>query len=146
MRINSIEEETREVPRRRVRGTHNLVFVVAIILFLGSWFFGERIHIFFAARGYQSVFMSNGQVYFGKLSVSGRYMKLTDIYYLQAAEPLQSGATPALSASQAQIQLIKLGSELHGPDDAMYIERDQVLFWENLKDDSKVVAAINQNR
>ena len=38
--------------------------------------------------------------------------------------------------------LQKLGSELHGPEDQMVINRDQVQFWENLKDDGQVVKAI----
>jgi len=95
---------------------------------------------------YQAVFLTNGQVYFGKLSESEKWIVLSDIYYLQATQPLQqtgSTETPA-SASQPNIQLIKLGSELHGPQDQMNIERDKVLFWENMKDDSKVVQAIHQ--
>ncbi len=35
-------------------------------------------------------------------------------------------------------QLIKLGEEVHGPEDAMIINRDQVLFYENLKPGGKV--------
>ena len=36
----------------------------------------------------------------------------------------------------------ELGGELHGPEDVMYVSREQVLFWENLKDDGKVATAI----
>ncbi len=95
------------------------------------------------ARGYQAVFLDNGQVYFGKLSQSGKSYKLSDIYYLQAGESLQQAASTSGGATP-NIQLIKLGSELHGPTDAMYIERSNLLFWENLKDDSKVVEAIKK--
>jgi hypothetical protein len=41
---------------------------------------------------------------------------------------------------------VKLGSELHGPQDAMFIDSDKVMFWENMKDDSKVVQAIHQHK
>jgi hypothetical protein len=37
-----------------------------------------------------------------------------------------------------------LGSELHGPEDKMSVSSEQVLFWENLKNDSKVVQAIHK--
>jgi hypothetical protein len=40
--------------------------------------------------------------------------------------------------------LIKLGNEVHGPEDSMVIERSQVLFFENLKNDGKVVDSINK--
>ncbi|HYE22238.1 MAG TPA: hypothetical protein VD998_01465 [Verrucomicrobiae bacterium] len=102
---------------------------------------------------YQAVFLGNGQVYFGKLQDTGRWMVLTDVYYLQVTQPLQSAATGSTgttptntgTANQNQeIKLVKLGGELHGPEDAMYFGRDQVLFWENMKDDSRVLEAIKK--
>lgn len=93
---------------------------------------------------WQAVFLTNGQVYFGHLTddQNGKYLKLTNIYYLQVGSSLQS-ADETKKAEQAQnLNLIKLGDELHGPKDEMMINRDQVLFWENLKDDSKVVESI----
>jgi len=107
-----------------------------------------------ASTGYQAVFLTNGQVYFGKLtSQDNEWMKLTDIYYLQVTQNLQQASgdptkeptsTGAAQTSANNIQLVKLGSELHGPDDMMYIEQDKVLFWENMKSDSKVSNAIKQ--
>jgi hypothetical protein len=94
---------------------------------------------------YQALFLTNGQVYFGKLSnVNERYVKLNDIYYLQVQQAVQ----PAEGNSQQQpkVSLAKLGSELHGPEDEMLVNRDQVLFWENLKDDGKVAKAIQDNK
>lgn len=88
---------------------------------------------------YQAVFMTNGQVYFGKLAdVTHTYADLTDVYYLQVQQAVQ----PAATDQKSQVSLTKLGSELHGPTDKMHISRDQILFWENLKDDSTVVKAI----
>jgi hypothetical protein len=41
---------------------------------------------------------------------------------------------------------VKLGNEIHGPEQEMQISSSQVIFWENLKNDGKVVDAIkNQN-
>jgi hypothetical protein len=90
---------------------------------------------------YQAVFMTNGQVYFGKLqNPAGTYAKLTDVYYLQVQQAVQ----PAATDEKSQVSLTKLGSELHGPTDKMHISRDQILFWENLKEDSTVVKAIKE--
>jgi len=90
---------------------------------------------------FQAVFLTNGQVYFGKLkNVDNNYLTLTDIYYLQVQQQVQPATT---STSNSQVSLAKLGSELHGPEDFMYVARDQVLFWENLKDSGKVVQAID---
>jgi hypothetical protein len=101
-------------------------------------------------KEYQSVFLTNGQVYFGKITaVTSTYIKLTDIYYLQvqqSVQPSTSSASNSTSAtsSNSNAQLVKLGNELHGPEDEMQIYRPQILFWENLKPSGKVTQAINK--
>ena len=42
--------------------------------------------------------------------------------------------------------LTKLGGEIHGPEDKMIVNRQQVLFIENLKPDSKVVQLIKDHK
>jgi hypothetical protein len=116
--------------------------IVVVVLLLGwkAWDGG-----YFGTRGadYQAVFLTNGQVYFGKFRPAmGKYAKLSDIYYLQvqqSVQPAQAGQT-----QQPQVSLVKLGNELHGPQDSMYIDREQILFWENMKEDGKVVKAIRE--
>jgi hypothetical protein len=88
---------------------------------------------------WQAVFLTNNQVYFGHLKHYGRGdAVLENIFYLRVAEPLQQGAT----GQQPSLNLVKLGAELHGPQDTMYIPRDKIMFWENLQDTSQVVQAI----
>lgn len=129
-----------------------IVLVVAGLVILGGLFFSvarafgsnDRIK----SDQYQAVFLTNGQVYFGRLEdINKGYAVLRDIYYLQVAQAttednkrLQEGSDNA----DPQISLAKLGNELHGPEDEMYISRDQVLFWENLKGDGQVVKAISE--
>jgi hypothetical protein len=129
-----------------------LVFVVILILVVV--FFHRNITNLFNKSGadssaYQAVFLTNGQVYFGKISqTENDYVVLTNIYYLQANNPLQTTSSPdsknaaTTPPAQSQMSLVKLGNELHGPTDEMYINRDQILFFENLKPDSRVVSAI----
>jgi hypothetical protein len=97
----------------------------------------------FSSSGYQAVFMNNGQVYFGHLSRQNhQYPVLRDVFYLQVTQPPQPIRTG--EATPTNINLVKLGGELHGPTDEMRINRDAVLFIEDLKPDSGVVSAINQ--
>ena len=99
------------------------------------------------SSGYQAVFLTNGQVYFGKISNAGAdYVTLKDIFYLQVNQQLQSGsaATQQQSDQQPQLSLVKLGNELHGPVDSMQINRSQILFYEDMKSDGKVAEAIAQ--
>lgn len=97
---------------------------------------------------YQAVFLTNGQVYFGHLeNATAKNLVLKDIYYLQSTpQNPQQGTEQNQQTSQSNLTLVKLGQELHGPEDKMVIKSDQVLFWENLKDNSKVVTAIKQNQ
>lgn len=90
---------------------------------------------------YQAVFLNNGQVYFGKIKqMNDKYVNLDTIYYLQTNN--NSNSSDSTAAANQNVTLVKLGCELHGPFDQMVINADQVLFWENLKDDSQVVTKI----
>jgi hypothetical protein len=120
--------------------------VVVVLLAVGAWFAWSNMSGSAGVKGgqYQAVFLTNGQVYFGKVSdINGGYVKLSDIYYLQVQQSVQPTDKAKTDNSGSQVSLAKLGSELHGPEDNMYISRQQVLFWENLKNDGKVVQAIN---
>lgn len=91
---------------------------------------------------YQAVFLDSpdGQVYFGKLAAldNDSYV-LSDIYYVQVSKTIQPDTGEEVTSG---ISLAKLGKELHAPYDTMFIERSQVLFWENIQDDGQVVCAI----
>ena len=97
------------------------------------------------ASGYSAVFLANGQVYFGKLSKpTSQYVSLTDVFYLRIQQPLQPPSEEDEDTPKRETQLIKLGQELHGPVDEIKINRDQVLFIETMKSDSRVVQGIKQ--
>jgi len=88
-----------------------------------------------------SVFLTNGQVYFGKLSnADSSFMRLSDVFYLQVGPQQGSGA----ANQQPNISLVELGGELHGPTKEMEINSAHVLFYERMKSNAKVVEAINQ--
>lgn len=91
----------------------------------------------------QAVFLNGGQVYFGKINdLNGSYLRMSDIYYLrvnQQVQPNQQG-----SQTTNDISLVKLGCELHGPQDNMLINREMVIFWENLKGDGQVAKAVEE--
>jgi len=84
---------------------------------------------------YQAVFLLSSQVYFGHLTIEGDEYLLRDVFYLNApAEGSQRG------------QLVKRGNELHGPTEPMIVPARSVLFWENMREDSEVAAAIRLYR
>lgn len=86
---------------------------------------------------YSAVFLDNGQVYFGILERTNKeFYRLTGVYYLQ------SGAT----TDSSNISLVRLGNEAHGPTDEMIINKDHVLFFEEMRPDSKVMQAIADDK
>lgn len=96
---------------------------------------------------YQAIFLDSqdGQVYFGKLTAyNEQYYRLTDIFYVRVEQRIQPEGQAASQQTQQSISLAKLGNELHGPEDEMFINKDQVLFWENLKESGQVVTAIRE--
>ncbi len=98
---------------------------------------------------YQAVFLTTGEVYFGKMTVtSDGYLRLADVFYIQKkaseAKDETNDLQQATNDAGPQVELIKLGSEIHGPEDAMLISKDQVLYFENLKNDGTVVKSIDK--
>lgn len=89
----------------------------------------------------QAVFLNGGQVYFGNIKdLNGKFLTLANIYYLRVNQQVQPNTTTNTNSND--VSLVKLGCELHGPTDSMVINREQVVFWENLKDDGQVAKAV----
>jgi len=88
---------------------------------------------------YYAVFLTNDQVYFGKMLINNKFeMVLSEVYYVSV-----NGQSTTEQLGQTQFQLVKLGNEIHGPTDKMFINKDQILFYEQLRNDSTVVKTIN---
>lgn len=94
---------------------------------------------------YQAVFFSTGQVYFGKLEVmNDKHLRLTDVFYIQS-NPADSSSTEGedpTSAEASTMGLIKLGEEVHAPEDKIVINREHVLFYENIRPEGRVAQLI----
>ncbi len=116
------------------------ILVVALLIYMvtGSTKSESK---FVDSNKLQAVFLNGGQVYFGNLTaLNDKYVHLENIYYLRVNQQVQPKDQKAQAAND--ISLVKLGCELHGPEDSMLINRDQVMFWENLKSDGQVAKAV----
>jgi hypothetical protein len=125
------------------------VVVAALVLAAAAWFAFGRSTTSSAidSSKYQAVFFTNGQVYFGKLSpLNDDYMRLENVYYLQNKEQAANETSPQSASSQdaSDVELIKLGNEIHGPEDEMLVAKDQILFFENLKPAGTVSKTITE--
>ncbi len=115
------------------------------ILTVGIEFIGDKIFARIRYKGWQAVFLATGQVYFGKITSATRNdIRLTNIYYLQSNDKTAIVKNVGYPAEiDDSVSLVKLGEELHGPEDMMTIGRAHIVFVETLKDTAQVVAAIN---
>jgi len=117
------------------------VLICLIFVFLVLYFFWSNFGLGLRGRktAWQAVFLSNGQVYFGKIiRETKNILVLQDVYYLQVT---QEGGEKNV---QPQLSLIKLGEEPHRPEDEMRINKEHILFVEDLKPDSEVVRIIEE--
>lgn len=121
-----------------------LLFCVTILIVAVVWFVAlggnKRESSYVDDSKLQAVFLNGGQVYFGKINdLNGKFISMEKIYYLRVNQQVQPNQS---NSSSNDISLVKLGCELHGPQDNMVINREQVIFWENLKDDGQVAKAV----
>lgn len=109
--------------------------------------------------GYIAVFLTNNQVYFGKISgLNTQYPVLRDVYYLRTQRSLvppdEAESSPGArlrverqrgtvtTQQNERLTLLKLGNELHGPVDEIKLNREHIIYIEEIRDDSKVFQAI----
>jgi len=121
----------------------NTFLILAILLLFiagGATWFARRDN-----GPWRAVFLTNNQVYFGHFlwTPFTSTVTLKDIYYLQVSQPLQSGDAGSLPP---EMKIIKFGNEIHGPADKMVILKDQILFWENLREDSPIAQKIKASQ
>ncbi len=117
------------------------ILIVATLFFLAFGKGSYRESQFVNEKQLQAVFINvngtnGGQVYFGNIKdMTSNYIHLTNVFYIQNQ---QAGA----EATSSSYNLVKLGCELHGPENSMFINRSEVFFWENLKADSQVAQKV----
>jgi hypothetical protein len=126
-------------------GSALLLAAVSLYAALSGGVSGENSRI--KSNEYQAIFLNGGvtsgsvsySTYFGHITkLNDKYAVLKDVYYLT-----DQGSTSSQSSSSPQ--LTKLGcQQLHSPEDEMVINRSQIAFWENIKDNGKVVQAIQK--
>jgi hypothetical protein len=132
---------------------NQLIWIIAailipVVLVIAGWMITRtNTGAYIDDNKYQAVFFTNGQVYFGKLkAVNNEYFKLNKVFYLQTKDKTATDSKnpQQTSTDTTDVELIKLGNEIHGPTDEMIVSKDQVLFFENLKADGTVTKSIEK--
>jgi hypothetical protein len=122
-----------------------VVLVLALLAWTSDWLIHKN-ELRVDTNQYQAVFLDNDQVFFGKLqNTHGEYLTLKNAYYVKSGEQSSTDGQNAVS-QPVSTQLVKVSDSVYGPDDTMSIQSSKVLFWQNLKDNSKVAEAINKQK
>lgn len=143
---NTVVNNDKKSKKKRKWPLFLIGVIILVVVLVGGYFAKQAISPSPINKDkFQAVFLTNGQVYFGRLTRGHGYYKLSDVYYLQNKTGEDTNASDQLG-SNTDVELIKLGNEVHGPEDVMIIESSQVLFFENLKNDGNVVKTIQQHQ
>lgn len=153
--VQSVAAPTRtKRPETSQRSKKPLLFVVALVLIafaVAAWLFMNRNGAASAidSSKYQAVVLRdalNTPTYFGKLSViNDDYFRLTNVFYLQKKTDGTAASPQSVENQNASdFELIKLGNEIHGPEDEIIIAKAQLLYFENLKPGGTVSKTIAQ--
>ncbi len=123
------------------------MWVAILIVVAGGIYWFSRGNLF-QSNVYQAVFLSNGQVYFGKTrSLQGKYVLLDDVYYVQWQQQQQGldATTEGQLANPVSVPiLLRRGQEEHRPFGSLRLNRDQIVAIENVGPDSPVMEQIKQ--
>jgi hypothetical protein len=110
--------------------------LVAVLAAFSIWFFME-FHawpISGRSSNYSAVYLTNGAVYFGKLSWFPS-PHLTNVWFLQQSTNQQG---------QTQASLVPFTNLFWGPSDELYFNANQILSWTPLKTTSQLVKQLTQ--
>jgi hypothetical protein len=142
--VARVKQSAIVIPVSTFRRTLILVLVVLVlvglVLLARTPLFRASVAAFFAPgaaemidhSAYQSVLLTNGATLFGRLQPQGdEWFLMTDVYYLTTTD-------------QGTPQLIKRGNEAQGPKEPIIIPKLQVVYIENMRDDSDVVGLIKK--
>ena len=145
----SSEITTRKKHRSKFWPTHRYTKLFLTAVFIGLLALGFAVTMTILnptqridRNSYQVVYMTNGQLYFGKLqNVSGEFLQLKSPYIEKI---LQVDTANDTSKDAPKTTLIKATDQLYGPEDSIALKSSQVLYWQNLREDSKVTSVINE--
>lgn len=140
-----------------------IIFTIIVLLAVGGlvWLKSEIKEVFLSGNALYAVHLNNGQVYFGHLkSVDVNTITLKDVYYLEAfaQAPSNVEANNQISSSKNfQIQPVQQSpkqvyslarrgiSNIYSTDNILFINRQTILFWEKLNNESEITKLIEQN-
>lgn len=118
-----------------------IIIILSVVFFYSFMFFYSLL----MPQPYYAVFLTNGQVYFGHMDhIDNNLITLHDVYYFRTDTNLSTTDLQKRKNVDLHVSLVKLGNEIHEPQDVLYINRTQVLFWEELQGNGKLAQTLQK--
>jgi hypothetical protein len=114
----------------------NTLIIIAAVIFVGI---GIWLGTMFTGGDevkdseYSAVYMISGDIYFGKLSWFPK-PHITNAWHLDRSVDAEN---------KPQTALVPVKSALWGPSEDLYLNKDQIIFWSRLREDSQVAKAMD---
>lgn len=133
---------------------YSLIFIIAVVS-LGSYF--AYINYFSKPETttpkasifddkFFGVFLDTGDVYFGKLSNrESAFVTVDEAFYLRVTENTEKDKS-GKPIGAPQLNLIKLGTEMHKPTGKIEIQRTHIVSIQELSADSEVIKLMVANK
>lgn len=115
--------------------TKKIIFLLAallVVLIIITVFLVLKLNNNSAESKYSAVYLSNGEIYFGKLSWFPS-PRLSEVFFIQRI---------AGEENSDQLSLQPFGSVLWGPENKLNLNPKEIIFWTDLRQDSQVVQII----
>ncbi len=124
---------------KRIMSNIKFLWLLVAVLFLATAFFGLNYFGLslgnpFNSEDYYAVYLTSGDVYFGKLAKFPR-LKLSDVYFLVKGKD-QSGADA--------FALQRLGDAVWGPENKLYLTPENILWKTKLKEGGAAFKVITE--
>jgi hypothetical protein len=121
------------------RSYRNALLIIFVLFIIGSisYYLSIKKSTFQKEERY-AVVLTNGQIYFGSLIRDKDTYILRDAFYPQSNDSLRA------DANKKKITLSHVGDEIYGPQSIVYINRDQIMYYEKLRKESKVNEAVEK--
>lgn len=126
-----------------------VIVILVVIVGIGGWMLwslSQNKDSAINKNEYQAVFLTNGQVYVGNLApYNDTYFQVTNVFVAASITSKSSTTSQDASANANDTtQLAKITSGALAPHDAIYVMRNQVLYFENLQPNGKAAQLIKQ--
>lgn len=129
---------------KKIVGLMGVVIVVLVLIIVG---FSYNLRQYYPITGYSIVYLANGELYIGKLSLYPRW-KLESAYLLQTIKTNVTEPGPnktVVSSVKTSYQLVPVNGAIWSPQ-VLYINSKQVMYYGPVQDNSQVAQSLKDKK